>query len=163
MIWMQGGGTLARNTGPRQWAKPALIQCWLHERVMGELTGMARHPLTGQGFDLLGCWLGIFVLAAVALYPACLLTHARTEQRMFIGERDAHTVAVFHLVTPRHVAWVAGGGAKGRNVQVNGCALAPGPRPFAGDATQAGSEQALAGDCGRGTLDQLDSDIIRVR
>ena len=153
MIWMQGGGTLARNTGPRQWAKPGLIECRAHKCLMGELAGMARHPLTGQGFELCGGGLGVFMLAAVALYPACLFAHARTEQRMFIGKRNSDAVAVFHLATPRHVAWVSGGGAQGWNVQVNGRALAPGARPIAGNATQAVREQTLAGYGGRGALD----------
>lgn len=150
---MQGGGTLARNTGPRQWAKPALIQRWPHKRLVGELAGMARHPLTGQGFELLRGGLGIFVLAAVALYPACLFTHSRTEQRMFIGKRNAHAVAVFHLATPRHIPRIAGRGAQGGNVQVNGRALAPWAGPIAGNAAQSDSVQALAGDGGRGALD----------
>ncbi len=153
MIWMQGGGTLARNTGPRQWAKPPLIPCWPHKRLMGEVTGVSRHPLAGQGFDFRRARLSIFVLAAVALYPACLFAHARTEQRMFIGKRNSDAVAVFHLATPRHVAWVSGGGAQGWNVQVNGRALAPGARPIAGNATQAVREQTLAGYGGRGALD----------
>ena len=153
MIWMQGGGTLARNTGPRQWAKPALIQRWRHKGLMGELAGMARYPLTGQGFELLGCGFGVFVLAAIALYPACLLTHSRTEQGMFIGKRDADTVAVFHLAAPCHIARITGAGAQGWDVQINRRALAPGTRPMAGDTAQTGSEQALAGNGGRGTLD----------
>ena len=114
---------------------------------------MARHPLARQGFELFGRRFGVFVLAAIALYPSCLFAHARTEQRMFIGKRNADAVAVFHLATPRHVAWVAGGGTQGWNVQVNGRALAPGARPIAGNATQAVREQALAGYGGRGALD----------
>ncbi len=114
---------------------------------------MARHPLTGQGFELLRGRFGIFMLAAVALYPACLLTHSRTEQRMFIGKRNAHAVAVFHLATPRHITWIAGAGAQGGNEQINGRALAPRAGPIAGDAAQADSEQALAGDGRRGALD----------
>lgn len=120
---------------------------------MGKLAGMARHPLTGQGFKLLRSRFGIFMLAAVALYPACLLTHSRTEQRMFIGKRNAHAVAVFHLATPRHITWIAGAGAQGGNEQINGRALAPRAGPIAGDAAQADSEQALAGNGGRGALD----------
>lgn len=150
---MQGGGTLARNTGPRQWAKPALIQRWRHKGLMGELAGMARYPLTGQGFELLGCRFGVFVLAAVTLYPACLLTHSRTEQCMLVGKRDADPVAVFHFAAPRHVAWITRAGAQGGDVQIHGRAFAPGTRPVAGDTAQAGSVQALAGDSGRGALD----------
>jgi len=153
MIWMQGGGTLARNTGPRQWAKPALIQRWRHKGLMGELAGMTRYPLAGQGFELLGCRLGIFVLAAVTLYPACLLTHACTEQGMFIGKRNADAVAGFHLAAPRHITRITRTGAQGRDMQVNRRALAPGTRPIAGDTAQADSVQALAGDSGRGALD----------
>ncbi len=94
MIWMQGGGTLARNTGPRQWAKPALIQRWRHKALMGELAGLARYPRAGQGLERPGSRLGVFVLATIALYPACLLTHWRTEQRMFIGKRDTDIIRV---------------------------------------------------------------------
>ena len=150
---MQGGGTLARNTGPRQWAKPALIQCWRHKGLVGELDGMARHPLAGQGLELLGRRFGVFVLAAVALYPACLLTHSRAEQCMFFGKRDADAVAVFHLAAPCYIAWVSGVGTQGWDVQVNRRTLAPGTRPMAGDAAQADSEQALAGDGRSGALD----------
>ncbi len=100
---------------------------------------MARYPFTGEGFELLGGWLGVFVLAAIALYPACLLTHARTEQRMFIGKRDTDAVAVFHLAAPRHIAWVACAGAQGGDVQINRRAFAPGAWPMAGDAAQADS------------------------
>ena len=160
---MQGGGTLARNTGPRQWAKPALIQRRRYKRLMGEFTGVPRHPLAGHGFELLGRRLGVFVLAAVALYPACLLTHACAEQRMFIGKRDADAIAVFYLAAPCHIARVAGPGAQGRDMQVNRRTLAPGTRAIAGDAAQADSVQALAGNGGRGTLDQQGSDIIRMR
>lgn len=145
MIWMQGGGTLARNTGPRQWAKPALIQCWRHKGLMGEFAGVARYPLAGQGFELLWSRSGVFMLAAVALYPACLLTHSRTEQRMVIGKRDTDAVAVWHLAAPRHVARITRAGAQGRDVQFNRRALAPGTRPIARDAAQADSMQALAG------------------
>ena len=114
---------------------------------------MARYPLAGQGFKLLGCRLVVFVLAAVAFYPACLLTHACTEQRMFIGERDSDAVAVFHLATPRHIAWITRAGTQGRDMQINRRAFAPGAWPMAGDAAQADRVQALAGDSGRGTLD----------
>lgn len=48
-------------------------------------------------------------------------------------------------------------------MQVYRRAGAPGTWPIAGDAAAADSVQALAGKGGRGTLDQLDSDIIRVR
>lgn len=120
---------------------------------MGELAGMARHPLTGQGFELLRGRLGIFMLAAVALYPACLLTHSRTEQRMFIGKRNADAIAVIHLAAPRHIPRIARAGTQGGNVQINGRALAPRAGPIAGDAAQADSEQALAGDGRRGALD----------
>lgn len=120
---------------------------------MGELAGMARYPLTGQGFELLGCRFGVFVLAAVALYPACLLTHPCTEQRMFIGKRDTDAVAVFHLAAPRHIAWITRAGAQGRDKQINRRAFAPGAWPMAGDAAQADRVQALAGDGRRGTLD----------
>ena len=130
---------------------------------MGELAGMARHPLTGQGLELRRGRFGVFVLAAVALYPACLLTHSRTEQRMFIGKRDADAIAVFYLAAPCHIARVAGPGAQGRDMQVNRCTLAPGTRAIAGDTAQADSVQALAGNGGRGTLDQQGSDIIRMR
>lgn len=150
---MQGGGTLARNTGPRQWAKPALIQCWRHKGLVGELDGMTRHPLAGQRLELLGCWFGIFVLAAVALYPACLFTHSCTEQCMFVGKRDADAVTVFHLAAPCHIAWITGAGPQGWDMQVNRRTLAPGTRPMAGDATQAVSKQALTRDGGRGALD----------
>lgn len=153
MIWMQGEGTLARNTGPRQWAKPALIQRWRHKRLMGELAGMARYPLAGQCFELLGSGFCVFVLAAIALYPACLLTHSRTEQCMFIGKRDTDAVAVFHLAAPRHIARIACAGAQGRDVQINCRALAPGAWPMAGNTAQADRVQALAGDGRRGALD----------
>ena len=119
---------------------------------MGKLAGMARHPLTGQGFKLLRSRFGIFMLAAVALYPACLLTHSCTEQRMLIGKRNAHAVAVFHLATPRHIPRIAGRGTEGGNVQINGRALAPCAGPIAGDAAQADSVQPLAGNAGNGTL-----------
>ena len=150
---MQGGGTLARNTGPRQWAKPALIQRWRHKGLMGELAGMARYPLAGQGFELLGCRFGVFVLAAVALYPACLLTHTCPEEGVLIGKRDADAIAVLDLAAPCHVARITRAGPQGGNVQVNGRTLAPGARPMAGDTAQADSEQALAGDGRGGTLD----------
>ncbi len=153
MIWMQGEGTLARNTGPRQWAKPALIQRWRHKCLMGELAGMPRYPLAGQCFELLGGGFGVFVLAAIALYPACLFTHACTEQRMFIGKRDTDAVAVFHLATPRHIARITRAGAQGRDVQINRRALASGAWPMAGNTAQAGSVQALARDGRRGALD----------
>src|SRR5450830_376807 len=151
---MQGGGTLARNTGPRQWAKPALIQRRRHKRLMGELTGVPRHPLAGHGFELLWRRLGVFVLAAVTLYPACLLTHACAEQGMFIGERDADAIAVFHLAAPCHITRIAGPGAQGWDMQINRRTLAPGTRAIAGDATQADSVQALVGNGRGGTLDQ---------
>lgn len=77
---------------------------------------MARYPLAGQGFELLGSGFGVFVLAAVALYPACLLTHSCTKQGMFIGKRDTDAVAVFHLAAPRHIAGVTRAGAQGRDV-----------------------------------------------
>ncbi len=153
MIWMQGGGTLARNKGPRQWAKPALIPPWPHKCLMGELAGMARYPFPGQGFELLRSGFGIFVLAAVALYPACLFAHSRSEQCMLIGERDANAIAIRHLATPCHIARITGAGTQGRDVQINGGALAPGTRPIAGDAAQADSVQALARKGRRGTLD----------
>ena len=114
---------------------------------------MARYPLAGQGFELLGCRFGIFVLAAVALYPACLLTHACTEQGMFVGKRDTDAVAGFHLAAPRHVARITRAGTQGRNVQINRSAFAPGTWPMAGDAAQAADVQALAGDSRRGALD----------
>ena len=120
---------------------------------MGELAGMARHPLTGQGFELRGGGLGVFMLAAVALYPACLLTHACTEQGMLIGKRDADAIAVFDLAAPRHIARVAGAGTQRRDLQINRRTRAPGARPIAGDAAQADSVQALAADGRRGTLD----------
>ena len=114
---------------------------------------MARYPLAGQGFKLLGRRFGIFVLAAIAFNPACLFTHARTEQCMFIGKRDADAIAVFDLAAPGYIARIPGVGAQGRDVQVNGCALAPGAWPMAGDAAQADRVQALAGEGRRGTLD----------
>ena len=114
---------------------------------------MARYPLAGQGFELLGSGFGVFVLAAVALYPACLLTHACTEQGMFVGERDTDAVAGFHLAAPRHIAWVACADAQGGDVQINRRAFAPGTWPMAGEAAQADRVQALAGNGGRGTLD----------
>lgn len=124
---------------------------------------MARHPLTGQRFELRRGWLGIFVLAAVALYTACLLTHPRAEQRMLIGKRDADAIAVFHLAAPGYITRITGAGAQRGDVQVNGRALAPGTRPIAGDAAQADSVQALTWEGRGGALDQLDGDIIRVR
>lgn len=120
---------------------------------MGELAGMARYPLAGQGFELLGSGFGVFVLAAVALYPACLLTHSCTEQCMFIGKRDTDAVTVFHLAAPRHIAWITRAGAQGGNKQINRRAFAPGTWPMAGDAAQADRVQALAGDGRRGALD----------
>lgn len=114
---------------------------------------MARYPLAGQSFELLGSGFGVFVLAAVALYPACLLTHSCAKQRMFIGKRDTDTVAVFHLAAPRHIARVTRAGAQGRDMQINRRAFAPGTWPMAGDTAQAGSVQALAGDGRRGALD----------
>ena len=114
---------------------------------------MARHPLARQGFELRRCRFGVFVLAAVALYPACLLTHTCTEQCMFIGKRDADAVAVFSLAAPRYVAWITGGWPKGWDLQINRRTLAPGARPVASDAAQAVSEQALTRDGGRGALD----------
>lgn len=120
---------------------------------MRELAGMARYPLAGQGFELLGSGFGVFVLAAVALYPACLLTHSCAEQRMFIGKCDTDAVAVFHLAAPRHIARVTRAGAQGRDVQINRRAFAPGTWPMAGDAAQASRMQALAGDGRRGALD----------
>lgn len=109
---MQGGGTLARNTGPRQWAKPALIQCWLHKRLMGELAGMARNPFAGQCLDLLGRRLGIYVQAAVAFDLAHLLAHSCAEQGMFIGKGNPHAIATASLATPRHIARITGAGAQ---------------------------------------------------
>ena len=120
---------------------------------MGELDRMARHPLAGQGFELLGCRLSVFVLAAIALYPACLLTHSRAEQCMFVGKRDANSVAVFQLAAPSHITRITGAGTQRGNVRVNRRTLAPGARPMAGDTAQADSEQALAGDGRGGTLD----------
>lgn len=120
---------------------------------MGELTGMARHPLTGKGFELLGSRGGVFVLAAIALHPACLLTHTCPEQGMLIGKRDANAIAVFHFAAPCHIPRVTGAGAQGRDVQIHGRTLAPGARPIAGDAAQADSVQALAGYGRRGALD----------
>ena len=114
---------------------------------------MARHPLAGQGFDLLRGGFGVFVLAAVTLYPACLLTHACAEQRVFIGKRDADAVAVAHLAAPGYIAWVTGAGPQGRDMQINRRTLAPGAWPMAGDAAQAVSEQALTGDGRGGALD----------
>lgn len=114
---------------------------------------MPRNPLPGQGLELLRGGLGIFVLAAVAFYPACLLAHARAEQGMFIGERDAHTIATFNLAAPGHVPGIAGAGAQGWDVQIHRRALSPGARPMTSNAAQAGSEEALTGNGGRGALD----------
>lgn len=114
---------------------------------------MARHPLACQGFELLGRRFSVFVLAAIALYPACLFTHSRAEQRMFVGKRDANSVAVFHLAAPGNITRITGAGTQRRNVQINRRTLAPGARPMTGDTAQADSEQALAGDGRGGTLD----------
>lgn len=160
---MQGGGTLARNTGPPQWAKPALIQHWRHKSRVGELNGMARDPLAGHGFELRRRWLGLFVQAAVAFHLAHLLAHSCSEQRVLIGKRDADAIALFDFAAPGDIARITGAGTQGRDAQINGCALAQGTRAIAGDAAQADSVQALPGNGRGGTLDQLDSDIIRVR
>ena len=124
---------------------------------------MARHPVTGHGFKLRRRWLGIFVQAAVTLDLAHLLTHSRTEQGVFIGKADTDAIALFDLAAPGNIARITGAGPQGRDMQINRRAGAPGTRPIAGDAATADSVQALAGKGGRGTLDQLDSDIIRVR
>lgn len=163
MIWMQGGGTLARNTGPRQWAKPALIQHRLHNGLVGELTGVARHPIAGQGFQLLGRGLGSLVQAAVAFDLAHLLAHSRAKQGMLIGKTDADAIASLRFATPCDIAWVAGAGTERGDMQIDRSAGLPGTWPIARNATATDSAQALAGQGRRGTLDQLDSDIIRVR
>ena len=124
---------------------------------------MARHPVAGQGFELLGRWLVGFVQAAVAFDLAHLLAHPRTEQGMFIGKGDADAIAVFDFSAPGYIARITGAGAQGGDVQVNRRARAPGTRPIASDAAAPDSVQALAGKGRRGALDQLDSDIIRVR
>ena len=118
----------------------------------GQLQALTSSPGSHQMRDFLQVIVG-FVHAAVALDLTHLLTHSRTEQCMFIGERDTDAVAVFHLATPRHIPRIAGRGTEGGNVQVNGRALAPCAGPIAGDAAQADSVQALAGDGRRGTLD----------
>ena len=124
---------------------------------------MARHPVTGHGFKLRRRWLGIFVQAAVTLDLAHLLTHSRTEQGVFIGKADTDAIALFDLAAPGNIARITGAGPQGRDMQIARRAGAPGTWPIAGDAAAADSVQALAGQGGRGTLDQLDSDIIRVR
>src|SRR5471030_1933045 len=150
---MQGGGTLARNTGPRQWAKPALIQRRSHKSLAGELTGMTRDPLASHGFELRRRRLGVFMQAAVAFDLAHLLAHSRTEQCVLIGKRDADAIAFFELAAPGYIARITGAGAQGRDAQINRRALAPGTRAIAGDAAQADSVQALAGNGGSGALD----------
>ena len=107
---MQGGGTLARNTGPRQWAKPGLIQRWLHNRLMGELAGVARDPIAGHGFKLLWRGLGVFVQAAMTFDLAHLLTHSGTEQGVFIGKANADAITVFDFAAPGYIARIAGAG-----------------------------------------------------
>lgn len=160
---MQGGGTLARNTGPRQWGKSGLIQRWLHDRLMGELTGVARDPIAGHGFELLRRRLGVFVQAAVAFDLAHLLAHPCTEQGMFIGKTNADAVTIFDFAAPGYIARITGAGPQRGDMQVDRRARAPRTRPIARNAPAADSVQALAGKGRRGTLDQLDSDIIRVR
>ena len=130
---------------------------------MGELTGMARYPIAGHGFELLGRRLGVFVQAAVAFDLAHLLAHPRTEQGVFIGKANTDAIALFDFAAPGDIARITGAGPQGRDMQINRRAGAPGTWPIAGDAAAADSVQALAGQGGRGTLDQLDSDIIRVR
>ena len=124
---------------------------------------MARHPVTGHGFKLRRRWLGIFVQAAVTLDLAHLLTHSRTEQGVFIGKANTDAIALFDFAAPGYIARIARAGAQRGDMQVDRRARAPGTRPIAGNAAAADSVQALAGKGGRGTLDQLDSDIIRVR
>jgi len=124
---------------------------------------MVRDPLAGHGFELGRGWLGVFVQATVAFYLAHLLAHSCTEQRVLIGKRDADAIALVDFAAPGYIARITGSGAKGRDAQINGCALAQGTRAIAGDAAQADSVQALPGNGRGGTLDQLDSDIIRVR
>ena len=152
MIWMQGGGTLARNTGPRQWAKPGLIQHCLHKSRMRELTGMARDPFAGHGFELFGRGLGVFLQAAVAFDLAHLLAHSRSEQGVFIGKGDADAITVLDLAAPRYIARITGARAQRGDAQIDRSALAPGAWVIAGDAAQADSVQALAGNGGRGAL-----------
>ena len=130
---------------------------------MGELAGVARDPIAGHGFKLLWRGFGVFVQAAMTFDLAHLLTHSRAEQGVFIGKANADAITVFDFAAPGHVAWITGAGPQGGDMQVNCRARAPGPRPIAGDAAAADSVQALAGQGRRGTLDQLDSDIIRVR
>ena len=130
---------------------------------MGELTGMARYPIAGHGFELLGRRPGVFVQAAVAFDLAHLLAHPRTEQGMFIGKANTDAVTIFDFAAPGYIARIARAGAQRGDMQVDRCARAPGIRPIAGNAAATDSVQALAGQGRRGTLDQLDSDIIRVR
>lgn len=130
---------------------------------MGELGGVARHPITGHGFQLRRCWLGVFVQAAVTFNLAHLLAHTRTEQGVLIGKAYADAISIFAFAAPGYIAGISGAWPQGGDMQVDRRAWAPGSRPIAGDAAAADSMQALAGQGRRGTLDQLDSDIIRVR
>lgn len=130
---------------------------------MGELAGVARYPVAGHGLKLLWRELGVLVRAAMTFDLAHLLTHPRTEQGVFIGKANADAITVFDFAAPGYIAWVTGAGSQGGDMQVHRRAGAPGPRPIAGDAASADSVQALARQGRRGTLDQLDSDIIRVR
>ena len=114
---------------------------------------MARDPLASHGFELRRCWLGVFVQAAVAFDLAHLLTHSRTEQGVLLGKRDTDAIALFDLAAPGHIAWITGAGAQGRDTQINRRTLAPGTWAIAGDAAQADSVQALAGNGRSGTLD----------
>ncbi len=114
---------------------------------------MARDPLAGHGFELLGRWLGVFMQAAVAFHLAHLFAHSRTEQGVFIGKSDADAIAIFNSVAPGHIARITGAGTQGRDTQINRRALAPGARPIAGDTTQADSVQALAWESRRGAWD----------
>ncbi len=107
---------------------------------------MARDPLAGEGFELQGAWRGVFVQAAVAFDLTHLLTHSRTEQGVLVGKRNADAVAIFDCAAPRYIAWVTGAGTQRRDIQIDRCTLAPGTRAIAGDAAQADSVQALAGN-----------------
>lgn len=76
--------------------KGALVQRWLRKSlahaVVGELVGVLLDPLQGHRLNFLQVIVGV-MHAAIALYLTHLLTHSRTEQRLLIGEGDAHQVA----------------------------------------------------------------------
>lgn len=114
---------------------------------------MARDPLAGHGFEFCRRRLGVFVQAAVAFDLAHLFTHSRTEQGVLIGKGDTDAIALFDLAAPGYIARITGAGAQVRDMQVNRRTLAPGTWAIAGDAAQADSVQALAGNGRSGTLD----------